>query len=261
MLDHSHAERWAPILGYEGAYEVSNLGRVRSLDRDVEQSNGTRRWRGRIRKLFVGADEYPSVTLSNAGRVRTHRVHLLVLEAFAGPRPDGFEACHNNGNRADSRLVNLRWDTSSENHLDKSRHYSDHNRRKTQCPRSHLLTPPNLMEPKWSETGWRECLACSRGAANANHAKRQGRPFDLQVAADRHYEQIMAGVVRDPDRDLHGHLLVDPNLGRVTGRRRCLACARAVSEAHRARRRGCTIDTLAAANRNYLEIMAGVDLR
>jgi hypothetical protein len=49
-------------------------------------------------------------------------VHRLVLSAFAGPCPEGMEACHYNGNPADNRLCNLRWDTRKANHADKVRH-------------------------------------------------------------------------------------------------------------------------------------------
>jgi hypothetical protein len=59
---------------------------------------------------------------SSPGRETTHLVHRLVLEAFVGPCPEGMEACHNNGDPADNRLENLRWDTRSANAKDKVRH-------------------------------------------------------------------------------------------------------------------------------------------
>jgi hypothetical protein len=49
-------------------------------------------------------------------------VHRIVLEAFCGKRPDGFDGCHNNGNKQDARICNLRWDTRSSNHQDKRLH-------------------------------------------------------------------------------------------------------------------------------------------
>ena len=59
-------------------------------------------------------------------RKQSFRVHRLVLDAFVGPCPEGLEACHENGNRIDNRLSNLRWDTRSNNHQDKLKHGTDH---------------------------------------------------------------------------------------------------------------------------------------
>lgn len=56
------------------------------------------------------------------GMYMNRQVHQLVLEAFVGPRPDGTEACHNNGTRTDNNLANLRWDTRKSNHADKKKH-------------------------------------------------------------------------------------------------------------------------------------------
>lgn len=53
---------------------------------------------------------------------KKHTVHRLILEAFVGTCPDGMEACHNNGDRSDNRIVNLRWDTRKNNHRDKKKH-------------------------------------------------------------------------------------------------------------------------------------------
>ena len=53
---------------------------------------------------------------------RHHYVHRLILEAFAGPPPKGCEACHNNGDRTDNRIENLRWDTRQSNADDRRRH-------------------------------------------------------------------------------------------------------------------------------------------
>jgi len=59
----------------------------------------------------------------NGVRERKHRfTHALVLEAFVGPRPKGFDGCHGNGVRTDNRLANLRWGTRKENQEDMVRH-------------------------------------------------------------------------------------------------------------------------------------------
>lgn len=60
------------------------------------------------------------VTLCKEGKVYGPRaVHLYVLETFVGPRPEGMQACHGDGDPANNRLSNLRWDTCSNNNLDK----------------------------------------------------------------------------------------------------------------------------------------------
>jgi NUMOD4 motif/HNH endonuclease len=105
-------ERWLPIRGWE-RYEVSDLGRVRSL---------RHKWGPRLVPLvlkpkFAARDGYPRVTLY-CGSPRTpvtRLVHHLVLQAFAGPCPDGMEARHGPGGRQDARLVNLCWGTHSDN--------------------------------------------------------------------------------------------------------------------------------------------------
>jgi hypothetical protein len=107
-------EQWRPIPGWEG-YEVSSLGRVKSLPRVVERWSARcrtpvrLRLRGRTLKPHVRRDGYASVALCENGQPRTQLVCALVLSAFTGPRPDGMVACHNNGIRNDNRLSNLRW--------------------------------------------------------------------------------------------------------------------------------------------------------
>lgn len=113
-------EEWRAVVGYEGLYEISSLGRARSLDRP-----GVRR-----RRIYLGG--MLTDTKNSYGYVMT-RVqrncikkslmrHRLVLEAFVGPCPLKHEACHNNGIRDDNRVSNLRWDTSKGNEADKIIH-------------------------------------------------------------------------------------------------------------------------------------------
>lgn len=116
-------EVWRSVLGYEGAYEVSSLGRVASCFRQVPCSrHGLRTYPRKIRKIKPTSGGYVRVNLSYGGTTRTHLVHRLVAEAFHGPAPDGMDACHNNGRRDDNRPENLRWDTRAGNHADKLRH-------------------------------------------------------------------------------------------------------------------------------------------
>jgi hypothetical protein len=114
-------EHWKDVPGYEGSYQISDLGRVRSVPRHVYCRNGHLHWiRGRILKPSVGTCGHIQVRLSRAGRSPTVPVHQLVLKAFIGPRPKGKEGCHNDGVHANNRLSNLRWDTHRSNMTDAS---------------------------------------------------------------------------------------------------------------------------------------------
>lgn len=107
-------ERWLPVRGYEGLYEVSDLGRVRSLDRIV---SGPRTWRGRILTPTLNNVGYLGVMLSDGIRgVVLRRVHRLVLDAFCRPPRPGEQANHRDFNKTNNRLENLEWTTPRENH-------------------------------------------------------------------------------------------------------------------------------------------------
>lgn len=112
-------EEWKPVVGYESFYEVSNFGRVRSLDR----YDGCNRFRhGSLRATPVDKTStgYRFINLCKYGVAKKLNVHVLVLEAFVGPRPSrNHEACHEDGDRANARLSNLRWDTAKGNQADK----------------------------------------------------------------------------------------------------------------------------------------------
>ena len=112
-------EQWKPIVGYEGFYEISDMGRVRSVSRRL--CNG-HYWRGRARKLQSGSGGYSSINLCRDGEEKTYMVHGLVLEAFVGIRPDGMECCHSDGNKKNNSTKNLRWDTSANNGKDMIAH-------------------------------------------------------------------------------------------------------------------------------------------
>jgi NUMOD4 motif/HNH endonuclease len=106
-------EVWLPVLGYEGYYEVSNLGRVHRV--------GVNSGDGFLKPSTTHG--YLHVSLSRDGDIRTHRVHVMVLSAFCGPAPfPGAQAAHNDGDQANCRLTNLRWATGIENQADVERH-------------------------------------------------------------------------------------------------------------------------------------------
>ena len=122
-------EEWRPVPGYEGSYSVSSAGRVRSEDRVItERTTGIRkRLRGRVRKLTMHKG-YPHLKLSMPGTLAWVPVHRLVALAFLGAPPtQRHEVAHDDGNRANCSLGNLRWDTRTGNMRDKVRH-GTHNR-------------------------------------------------------------------------------------------------------------------------------------
>ena len=165
-------EEWRPILGYEGLYEVSNYGRVRSLDRWVNGRAGARCWRrGKLLSPTSSPRNYQLLTLWLSGKGSHQRVHVLVLEACVGPRPNGLVACHNDGNGANNQLSNLRWDTTSSNGHDRVTHGNHYQANKTHCVNGHEFTPENTyhkpphrdakhVAPNWT----RECRTCRKAA-------------------------------------------------------------------------------------------------
>ena len=120
-------ERWVAVPGYEGAYEVSDLGRVRSLRRRVWTMS---RWGHMVRttvperilKASNSGGPYMRVNLCADGRRDFRSVARMVLEAFEGPCPVGEEARHLNGVSADNRLINLAYGTPKQNAEDRDSH-------------------------------------------------------------------------------------------------------------------------------------------
>lgn len=121
-------ERWKPIPDWVDYYEASDYGRVRSLARGC-WSEGRGYWRvpacvlQQLRHQARSmARVYFVVNLYQEGEVKKERVHRLVLFAFVGPCPSGYEAMHRNGDSQDNRLENLVWGTSVGNTRDQRRH-------------------------------------------------------------------------------------------------------------------------------------------
>lgn len=109
-------EVWKPIPGYDGLYEASNFGRIRSLDKVVRSArsrSGERTRRGRVLKQKRTQSGYMVIGLTKDGTQRTHRVHRLVMAAFHGPSV--LTVNHINEIRDDNHLKNLEYMTCREN--------------------------------------------------------------------------------------------------------------------------------------------------
>lgn len=102
-------EKWKPVPGYEGLYEVSDRGNVRTTKRQGSA--------GGLLSLNLQKNGYLKVGLYNKAR-KAFSVHRLVLDAFVGPCPDGMLCCHGNGDRTNNNLSNLRWGTRKDNFID-----------------------------------------------------------------------------------------------------------------------------------------------
>lgn len=109
-------EVWKDIQGYEGVYQVSNLGRVRSLDRRVSHPKGGKRFnKGQIIKPGINLQGYLFVQLSIGSKICTKRVNRLVAEAFI-PNPENLPVVnHKDKNRVNNSVDNLEWCTVKYN--------------------------------------------------------------------------------------------------------------------------------------------------
>ena len=115
-------EEWKDVVGYEGFYQTSNLGRVRSVDRIVPVTGQkSRRLKGLILRPSCTVYGHFNVNLSKDGIERSIRVHRIVAEAWFGPYPEGKEVCHGPNGNKDNSITNLSYGTRSENLLHKRR--------------------------------------------------------------------------------------------------------------------------------------------
>ncbi len=185
-------ERWRAVPNYEGLYEVSSAGTVRSVDRVVHYESGrVVRWTGRTLVQTMRPDGHVQVTLAHPLRGhRQSKVHAIVASAFLGPRIDGDVIRHLDGLSTNNTVENLAYGSQSENAFDSVRHGTHPQSRKAHCPRGHRLCDPNLRAGS-KRDGYRGCLACSR--AQGFIQKRPELRGQLQQVADRKYIEIMNG--------------------------------------------------------------------
>lgn len=152
----SQQEEWRPVVGFPD-YRVSSEGRVVSL----------RKWRGqagpRLLRTHPNGFGYPVVQLYGCDGTHRNRVarlvHTLVATAFLGPRPEGMEVCHFDGDPANPRLSNLRYDTPVANARDKVRH-GTHPGQQTHCVYGHEFNDVNTYFHEAARH--RYCRPCAR---------------------------------------------------------------------------------------------------
>ena len=199
-------EEWRPVVGYEGLYEVSSLGRVKTLPRTATHRNGhTRRVPAYITTGASGADGYPGISLPAWGSQprKNVRVHTMVATAFIGPRPNEMCVAHADGVRHNNALANLRYATAEENAQDARVHGGNAPAARTHCPRGHILEPPNLVLGALARGG-RNCLACGRAAREVSRLRSLGKtvtPYERQRISDRKFAALTGLTICDCDKD------------------------------------------------------------
>ena len=109
-------EIWKDVKDYEGLYQVSNLGNVKSLDRIVETKNrGSYLRKGKIQKKSVNSFGYETVGFTVNGKTKIYRVHRLVALSFIENLENKPQINHIDGNKTNNNVNNLEWCTPSEN--------------------------------------------------------------------------------------------------------------------------------------------------
>ncbi len=157
------ARCWAGKLTmrYQISAECAHLERIETLP-----DGSHRLHRSRILKGCRKGAGYRQIRLPNRKRVG---IHALVLETFVGPRPPGMMPCHSDGDPANNRLDNLRWDTMSANMHDAVHHGTHGRARVTQCPSGHEYTEADRRKTRTA----RRCLKCA--AAYSRRQRQQER--------------------------------------------------------------------------------------
>lgn len=159
----NNKETWKPVPGYEGKYEVSDHGRVKSVARKVHRGRtltSIGKVPERIRKPATNKDGHLYLTLHKDGTRKHFFVHYLVLLAFVGPRPhESAQVRHLDGNHENNHISNLKYGTNQENVDDMIKHGTHRNLAKTHCKHGHEF---NVENTYWRPDGGRDCKPCAR---------------------------------------------------------------------------------------------------
>lgn len=189
----STPERFLPILGYEGRYDISDQERVRSWV--YWKTSPAPRILKPAPNRRLSSGPYLKVTLTDENRKRTKIfVHHLVAKTFIGPRPEGHYIRHLNGISVDNRLINLAYGTPLENTADSIRHGTQYAvcvlAEITVCLRGHSYDETNTYI-KISPSGKprRQCRACDAWRARE---QRRLNPENVRAAERATYARQMA---------------------------------------------------------------------
>ena len=193
MENSSRAEFWVPIVGYEGYYEVSNYGKVRSLDRTITVDRQSYSYDKRLKSIekAIGLDGNgrPKVELDKYGKSHSINIHVLVAQHFVLGRKPGLIVCHKDGNEMNNHASNLYWGTYIENAQDTIKHGNNYHLNKELCPRKHKLQEPNL---RTSNAKYRRCLSCKKAQDSLKNNVKI-RKIGINQLSDIYYELVMNG--------------------------------------------------------------------
>lgn len=116
-------EIWKDIKGYEGCYQISSNGRLRSLDRYVNGISGCKRlFRGKLMNLYLDKGGYQINLLAKNGKKKNVKIHRLVANAFIPNPKHKKQVNHINEVKTDNRVKNLEWATNRENNMHNGKH-------------------------------------------------------------------------------------------------------------------------------------------
>ena len=110
-MENEHEERWLPVVGFEGWYEISDWGRLKRA------MSGKGTFVGRILCGGLDKDGYRYTSLSIDGIAHKVKIHRLVMAAFVGPCPEGKEVNHKDGDKTNNYVENLEYITHRENNI------------------------------------------------------------------------------------------------------------------------------------------------
>lgn len=184
-------ETWKPVVGYEGSYEVSDHGRVRSLDRWVHHGKGDsmRRMYGKMLKPSKDAQGRMVFSLRKDGKTKQAKVHRVLMQSFVGECPPNMEVCHNDGNSTNNCICNLRYDTHSSNCMDMVIHKTHGMKFKTHCRNGHEFTEFNtLHHARKGAASQRVCRSC--WAAKSYINRHPEMKSDFQAIADSYFKKF-----------------------------------------------------------------------
>lgn len=147
-------ENWKSVKGYEGYYEVSDLGRVRRLGRFVKtgiKHSDFKLHKGHILKQAKKRRGYYSVDLCKDGKVKTISVHRLVATAFLPQGEGQTQVNHKNANKNDNRAANLEWCTPQENvdHAKTNKLYHNPKVKMVKCKQTGMVFEGSFKAAEW----------------------------------------------------------------------------------------------------------------